>query len=145
MTNASNYEQIATKVVVYGDLNLSQITPTSGTHAGEETSVLNFKAFHPNFSRNEQGKFDQKDSDWYTVKMYGKKAETVAKHLKEGMVLEVRGSVAEKTFTGKDGHEHTVREINANGIGLSLDQAGIKTLKFEREEKGKTKSSQKTR
>ena len=52
MTNG-NYEQIATKIVVFAEPSLSQITPTSGPNAGNETSVLNFKAFHPNYTRND--------------------------------------------------------------------------------------------
>lgn len=73
MTNG-NYEQIATKIVVFAEPSLSQITPTSGPNAGNETSVLNFKAFHPNYTRNDKGEFEQQDSDWFTVKMYGKKS-----------------------------------------------------------------------
>lgn len=76
--------------------------------------------------------------------MYGKKAENVARHLKEGMVLEVRGSVTDKTFTGRDGQEHSVKEINASAIALSLEQNGIKSLQFERENKQKDKSEQKS-
>ena len=143
MTNG-NYEQIATKIVVFAEPSLSQITPTSGPNAGNETSVLNFKAFHPNYTRNDKGAFEQQDSDWFTVKMYGKKAENVARHLKEGMVLEVRGSVTDKTFTGRDGQEHSVKEINASAIALSLEQNGIKSLQFERENKQKDKSEQKS-
>ena len=56
MTNG-NYEQIATKIVVFAEPSLNQITPTSGPNAGKETSVLNFKAFHPNYTRNDKGDF----------------------------------------------------------------------------------------
>lgn len=128
-------ETLATSVVLYRDPTIETIVPTSGPNKDKETSVLTLKTFHPNFERTKDGEFKQLDSDFYTVKMYGKKAERVAQHLKNGMTLEVRGEMFERTYTGKDEKEHTEKVIDARAIGLSLNQTGIKSIDYERPEK----------
>lgn len=127
-TNSS--QEISTNVVLFGKPQLKTITPTSGINAGKDVSVLNFRAFHPNYEREGNG-IKKTESDWYEVQMFGKKAETAFGHLKEGMTLEVRGSVSEHNFE-KDGKQMTSHVITAKGIGLSLTQAGLRSVDFEK-------------
>ena len=134
MTEKST-ESFASNVVLYRDPTLETIIPTSGINKDKEISVLTLKTFHPNFERTKEGDFKQLESDFYTVKVYGVKAERVAQHLKNGMTLEIRGEMFERTYTGKDEKEHTEKVIDAKAIGLSLTQSGIKSIDYERPEK----------
>lgn len=128
-TNSS--QEISTNVVVYGKPLLKTITPTSGINAGKDVAVLNFRAFHPNYERDGSNGIKKTESDFYEVQMFGKKAETAFGHIKEGMTLEVRGSVSDHNFE-KDGKQMTSHVILAKGIGLSLTQAGLRSVDFEK-------------
>lgn len=141
----NEYENIATNVVVHGVSRLSTITPTSGRNAGKLTDVLSVRAFHPNFKFNkESGTFDRTESDWYNVKYYGAAAKKISEFLKDGLVLEVRGSVTESTFTGKDGKVRTGKEINAKCIAVALNQPGLRAIDFEKPEKKQETAKEET-
>ena len=68
----SDFQDISTSVVVHGAPKVEKFTPMSGQNAGKEQTVLNFRAYHPNFQRQEDGSFKMLDSDWYDVKYNGK-------------------------------------------------------------------------
>ena len=70
----SDFQDISTSVVVHGAPKVEKFTPMSGQNAGKEQTVLNFRAYHPNFQRQEDGSFKMLDSDWYDVKYNGKAA-----------------------------------------------------------------------
>lgn len=131
----SEYKDIATNVVVYRPPELEKITPNSGPNAGKEIDVLTLKTYHPNFERTDDGKWKQIDSDFYVVKVYGDVATRFHQHVKEGMTLEIRGSLTERTYEGKDGQKHTESLITTRNIGLSLNQAGLKSIDYEKPEK----------
>ena len=94
----SDFQDISTSVVVHGAPKVEKFTPMSGQNAGKEQTVLNFRAYHPNFQRQEDGSFKMLDSDWYDVKYNGKAIEQVQGLLKDGMTLEVRGSMPERVW-----------------------------------------------
>lgn len=122
-----DYKPYANTVVAFKEPTVSKIVPKSGPRAGKETFVTEFKAYHPTFEKKEDGSFERKDSTFYTVQYFGaeKAAKALAQHIKEGMTLEVRGEVTEKTFQGRDGVMRSENVIAAKGIALSLTQPGI--------------------
>ena len=103
----SDFQDISTSVVVHGAPKVEKFTPMSGQNAGQEQTVLNFRAYHPNFQRQEDGSFKMLDSDWYDVKYNGKAIEQVQGLLKDGMTLEVRGSMRERVWKDRDGNDRT--------------------------------------
>lgn len=131
MTTNASQQEISTNVVVYGEPSLKTITPTAGINAGKEVQVLNFRGYHPNFERNAKNEFERAPSTWYDVQFFGSKAKKVFQHLKEGMVLEVRGKASERVYD-KDGEQITSHVITAKGIGLSLLQDGLRSIDYEK-------------
>lgn len=136
MSADKNHEQQATNIIV-NSAKLEQITPNSGPNAGKLTDVLTIRGFHPIFRFNkETQEYESEKPEEYTVKMYGTKAKNVAAHIKEGMALEVRGAVAEKSFIGREsGKEHHYKELVASAVALNLAQSGIRSLEFVKSEK----------
>ena len=59
---------------------------------------------------------------------YGKEssAKRMAAGIKEGMMLEVRGDVSTREFTGKNGKQMQENVLTAKGIAVSLNQPGLK-------------------
>ena len=53
----SDFQDISTSVVVHGAPKVEKFTPMSGQNAGKEQTVLNFRAYHPNFQPQEDGSF----------------------------------------------------------------------------------------
>ena len=132
----SNYEDIATNVVIHGSPKLDSIIPTSGPNKGKETAVLNLRAFHPNFRKNQEtGEFERQDSDWYNVRYYGAAAKKMAGLIHNGMILEVRGSVTDSTYTGKDGKVYESKDITAKTLAVTLNQPGLRSIDFQKPEK----------
>ena len=127
------YQPYNTTVVAYQSPVVNKIVPKSGPRAGKETFVVEFKAYHPTFERKEDGSYERKDSTFYTVQYFGseKVSKGLAQHVKEGMTLEIRGDVTQKSFQGKDGEMRTENVISAKGIALSLTQPGI-SIQFEK-------------
>lgn len=134
---SADYQKTSVKVVVQKAPALSRITPKSGKNAGQKIDLLSFPAFHTNVTRNENGTLERGKTDFYTIKVFGKAAETVAANLKPGMSIRVDGSLTEKTWKGKDGQMRLDREITADDISLSLRQQGIKSIDFERPQRVK--------
>ena len=102
----TEYKAFSNTVVVFKEPTISQIVPKSGPNAGKETSVLEFKAYKPHFVKQQDGSFQQdKDgTEFFSVRYYGKEssAKRMAAGIKEGMMLEVRGDVSTREFTGKN-------------------------------------------
>ena len=49
----------------------------------------------------------------------------MAAGIKEGMMLEVRGDVSTREFTGKNGKQMQENVLTANGLAVSLNQPGL--------------------
>lgn len=137
----SDYKDISTNVVIHGDPKIEKYTPTTGVNAGQEQTVLSMRAYHPNFQRQEDGNFKMLDSDWFDVKYNGKAVDQVKNLLKDGMTLEVRGSLCERVWKDRDGKDRTSKEIFAKSIGLSLTQPGLKGVDFQKPERSVQKQS----
>lgn len=126
----TEYKAFSNTVVVFKEPTISQIVPKSGPNAGKETSVLEFKAYKPHFVKQQDGSFQQdKDgTEFFSVRYYGKErsAKRMAAGIKEGMMLEVRGDVSTREFTGKNGKQMQENVLTAKGIAVSLNQPGLK-------------------
>lgn len=140
----ADHKEINTSVFVYGEPTCKTIVPTSGKNEGKETPVLNVKAYRPCYEKDESGKFvSNKDkTEFFTVSYYGAKANDMVNLIKDGMRLDIQGSVTQNTFKTKDGQERTENVINAKQIGVSLIQLGLKNIDYEKpfHEKNQTKS-----
>ena len=126
----TEYKAFSNTVVVFKEPTISQIVPKSGPNAGKETSVLASQASTPPFVKQQDGSFQQdKDgTEFFSVRYYGKEssAKRMAAGIKEGMMLEVRGDVSTREFTGKNGKQMQENVLTAKGIAVSLNQPGLK-------------------
>lgn len=93
----SDFQDISTSVVVHGAPKVEKFTPMSGQNAGKEQTVLNFRAYHPNFQRQEDGSFKMLDSDWYDVKYNGKAIEQVQGLLNAAACASASGKTVTET------------------------------------------------
>lgn len=141
----SDFQDISTSVVVHGAPKVEKFTPMSGQNAGKEQTVLNFRAYHPNFQRQEDGSFKMLDSDWYDVKYNGKAIEQVQGLLKDGMTLEVRGSMRERGWKDREGNDRTTHEIFAKSLGLSLTQPGLTGVEFQKPDRSQQAQAEQTK
>lgn len=141
----SDFQDISTSVVVHGAPKVEKFTPMSGQNAGKEQTVLNFRAYHPNFQRQEDGSFKMLDSDWYDVKYNGKAIEQMQGLLKDGMTLEVRGSMRERVWKDRDGNDRTSHEVFAKSLGLSLTQPGLTGVEFQKPDRNRQAQAEPTK
>jgi single-strand DNA-binding protein len=70
--------------------------------------------------KNEQGQWEDKDQTWTTVKVWGKNADHVLSTLKKGNEVIVIGTMAEDTWTDKDGNKRSTYELKADHIGPTV-------------------------
>ena len=125
----SDFQDISTSVVVHGAPKVEKFTPMSGQNAGKEQTVLNFRAYHPNFQRQEDGKA----------------IEQVQGLLKDGMTLEVRGSMRERVWKDRDGNDRTSHEVFAKSLGLSLTQPGLTGVEFQKPDRNRQAQAEPTK
>lgn len=57
-------------------------------------------------------------TEWHNVVCFGKLAEVVAKYLHKGSKVYIEGKMRTRSYTGKDGIERKVMEINADNIEM---------------------------
>ncbi len=126
----TEYKAFSNTVVVFKEPTSSHLVPHSGPKAGKDTSGLEFKAYKPHFVKQQDGSFQQdKDgTEFFSVRYYGKEssAKRMAAGIKEGMMLEVRGDVSTREFSGKNGKQMQENVLTAKGIAVSLNQPGLK-------------------
>lgn len=120
------------RVVVYGEPNVSTITPKTGDNAGKQIDVLNINVYKPNSARQPDGSWKQLDSDWYKLQLFSEHAKEISPLIKDGLALRVSGLIKENTFQGKDGQTKTSKNIVVNNIAVDLLQRGIKGIDFEK-------------
>lgn len=57
-------------------------------------------------------------TEWHNVVCFGKLAEVVAKYLHKGSKVYIEGKMRTRSYTGKDGIERKVMEINADSMEM---------------------------
>lgn len=60
----------------------------------------------------------QESTEWITVVLYGKFAETVCNYMKKGDCIAVWGKLKSRRYTGRDNIERTVYEVIANDMQI---------------------------
>lgn len=70
--------------------------------------------------KNEQGQWEDKDQTWTTIKVWGKNSDYVLSTLKKGQEVIVTGTIAEDTWTDKDGNKRSSYELKADHIGATV-------------------------
>ncbi|WP_430895020.1 MULTISPECIES: single-stranded DNA-binding protein [unclassified Paraflavitalea] len=58
----------------------------------------------------------KEDTQWHSVNIWGKSAETAEKYLKKGAEIYVEGKLIYNTYVDKDGVKRTRAEIEASGF-----------------------------
>jgi single-strand DNA-binding protein len=64
------------------------------------------------------GEWQDGETNWFRVVVFGAKAEAVADNFKKGDTVLVVGDLAQSTFKDKEGNEKTAMEITAKDVGL---------------------------
>jgi single-strand DNA-binding protein len=65
------------------------------------------------------GKWDDKNTSWWTVKAWKSLAEQAVTVLKKGQEVIIVGKIYEENWTDKDGNTRTSYDINADSIAVS--------------------------
>lgn len=82
---------------------------------------VRFKRFKP--SKDAESGFEDKGGFWADVAVWGNKAQQVARLLKKGAAVCVKGELYEESWQDKEGNEKTSIKINADGVYLLLNQS----------------------
>jgi single-strand DNA-binding protein len=89
------------------------------------TAVANFSIASNSVRNTAQGQ--QKKTDWYNVSAFGKQAETLAKHLRKGSQILVRGKLTFNPWLSRDGDAR----VNADVVLQDFEFAGAQPAKTE--------------
>lgn len=68
----------------------------------------------------------QKKTEWHTLILWNKQAETAVKILSKGALVYVEGKLQSRNYTGNDGEKRTVTEIQVERF-IALDTKGKDT------------------
>lgn len=79
-----------------------------------------FRLFSSDRVKNEQGQWEDRDQTWTTIKVWGKNADYVMSTLKKGQEVIVMGTMAEDTWTDKEGNKRSSYELKADHIGATV-------------------------
>lgn len=63
-----------------------------------------------------QGK--DKPTIWWRCSLFGKRAESLAPYLVKGQAVTVSGTVTEREYTDKDGHQRKAQEVRVQDVAL---------------------------
>lgn len=107
-----------------------KFTPKSGSNAGKEQQVLSFRAYHPNFRRTTDGKFEKTSVDFYELQCFDAAAAHLQKFICDGLKLVVLGIVQEKTYKNKEGKEVVEKVVTIRNVGADLLQRGLSDVSF---------------
>jgi single-strand DNA-binding protein len=94
------------KIILVG--NIGQDPELRTTSKG--TAVTNLSLATHRLIRQESGEKEQK-TDWHKAVVWGKRAETCAKHLKKGHRVYIEGLLQPRTWTDKEGNAHQQQEV----------------------------------
>jgi single-strand DNA-binding protein len=72
-----------------------------------------------NVKNDSTGKWDDKNTSWWTVKAWKSLAEQTVAVLKKGQEVIIVGKIYEENWTDKDGNTRTSYDINADSIAVS--------------------------
>lgn len=100
-------------------------------------AVANLRLAHtPREKNDDTGRWEDGETVWYGVDVWGDQGERVAECLRNGDRVLVGGQFRTRTYTTRDGEERTADEITAREIGPSLLFADV-TVKRTRRSGGR--------
>lgn len=105
---------------------LGQDAVLKETQAG--TSFVTFSVATQSLLKKQDGTWDH-PTTWHACVMWGKRAETIAPHLKKGSMVVVTGSISYRDGTAKDGTKLRYVDINGDDVQLLVP---MPTVKVER-------------
>ena len=68
--------------------------------------------------KNQNGEWEDKQTAWYEITLWGRTAETVADQLTKGQLVLVTGTLDISTYQTKDGETRTTLAVTANTIAV---------------------------
>jgi len=74
---------------------------------------------HDRVKNEETGKYEDSDTSWWTVKVWGRLAEQSKQIIKKGQEVNIVGKIYEENWVDKSGNERTSYEIKAESIGVT--------------------------
>ena len=114
------------KVILVG--NLGKDPQTRATPNGQEVATLTVATSEK--YKDKAGELQER-TEWHTVVVWGKQAESCGKYLSKGRQVYVEGRLATRKWTDKEGAERYSTEVVAEtvkflggGIGEKKQQAG---------------------
>lgn len=69
--------------------------------------------------KSETGEWTDKDTSWWTVKLWNRTAEQAYKTLKKGQEVMVKGTIFQENWTDKEGANRTSYEVRGDSIGVT--------------------------
>ena len=98
------------KVMLIGRLGQKpELKQLSNGEAMTRLNVATSKSFARNGVREES-------TEWHSVAVFGKQAETCVRYLDKGRLVYVEGALRSRQWKGKDGAERQDREIRAENV-----------------------------
>lgn len=70
--------------------------------------------------KNDAGQWEDKDTSWWTVKVWGKLAEQAKDVLKKGQEVTIVGKMREEVWTDNSGSKRYSTDIKAESISVSV-------------------------
>lgn len=83
-------------------------------------SFATFSVATQTLLKKQDGTWDH-PTTWHSCVMWGKRAETLASHLKKGTTVIVTGSISYREGTAKDGSKQRYVDINVDDVQLLAD------------------------
>ena len=97
---------------------LGQDAALKQTQSG--ASFVTFSVATQTLLKKQDGTWDH-PTTWHSCVMWGKRAETLASHLKKGTTVVVTGSLSYREGTAKDGTKQRYVDINVDDVQLLAD------------------------
>ncbi len=96
---------------------------------GEDRKVAEMRVFFDEYSRNEDGEFEQDGGLWLGVSIWGQRAEAAARLLRRGARVNVEGQLRSFLYT-VEGASEKVPGFQVLADDISLSMSRIDSIKF---------------
>ena len=84
------------------------------------TTGIRFRVVTSDRVKNDKGEWVDKDTSWWTVKMWNKAAEQTLATVKKGQEVIIRGTIYQDTWTDKtDGSTRSSYDVRGESIGVT--------------------------
>ena len=80
---------------------------------------------------DETGNWEDKNTSWWTVKLWRNLSDQSKNVLKKGMEVTIIGKIYEENWTDKEGQKRTSYEVNADSIAVTTFSLSKNTLKSD--------------